>query len=188
MSNVFYTSDLHLNHPYVAGIRGHETTIEHDELLIDRFNERLDKNSHLWILGDVFMGSITNGLPMVDRLKGKKHLVLGNHDAAHPMHKKSHTQLRRFYDSFESVHLHEQHNIAGLEILLSHFPYEGDHSEEDRGSQWRLRDEGKWLLHGHVHREWHIRGRQLNMGVDWNYFPVPREDVEDHLLHNTGNN
>ena len=185
MSEIFYTSDLHFNHPFVAGTRGHATAGEHDELLIERFNWVLSKRDHLWILGDVFHGSITAGLPKVARLKGTKHLVLGNHDAAHPMHKKSHAQLRRFYDVFESVHLHEQHHVEGHHVLLSHYPYRGDHKPEDRDTQWRLRDEGKWLLHGHVHKAWGIDGRQINVGVDVNYGPVPRDMVADHLREHT---
>lgn len=181
MSNIFYTSDLHFNHEFVARDRRCATAEEHDEALIERFNRVLTKRSQLWILGDVFMGSISVGLPQVDRLLGTKHLVLGNHDAAHPMHKKSHTQLKRFYASFESVHLHEQHLIAGHPVLLSHFPYTGDHTGVDRSPQWRLRDEGKWLLHGHVHKQWGINGRQLNVGVDVNHGPVPREHIEDHI-------
>lgn len=182
VGNVFYTSDLHFNHEFVARDRMYQTAEEHDEELIHRFNKVLGKRDQLWILGDVFMGSITKGLPQVDRLNGTKHLVLGNHDAAHPMHRRSHSQLRRFYDSFESVSLHEQHRIAGHEVLLSHFPYEGDHHGTDRGLQWRLRDEGNWLLHGHVHKAWGIKGRQLNVGVDPNSRPVPREHIEDHIL------
>lgn len=181
MSNVFYTSDTHFNHEFVARDRAFNTAEEHDEALIERFNYMLDKRSHLWILGDVFMGSITKGLPQVARLNGIKHLVLGNHDAAHPMHRKSHSQLRRFHDVFESVSVAEQHRIAGEEVVLSHFPYWGDHYGADRHTQWRLRDEGRWLLHGHVHKAWGTNGRQINVGVDVNPGPVPRESIEQHI-------
>lgn len=30
-----------------------------------------------------------------------------------------------------------------------------------------------WLLHGHVHDQWQVNGRQINVGVDvWDYRPV----------------
>lgn len=185
MSNIFYTSDTHFNHHFIARDRGHGNAEEHDEYLIEAFNRELTKRDHLWILGDVFMGSITAGLPQVARLKGIKHLVLGNHDAAHPMHKKSHAQLRRFYEVFESVHLHEQHRINDQDVLLSHYPYKGDHKPEDRDTQWRLRDEGRWLLHGHVHKMWGINGRQINVGVDVNAGPVHRDLIADHVDETT---
>ncbi len=33
----------------------------------------------MWLLGDLFFRSATVG-PVLERLKGKKHLILGNHD------------------------------------------------------------------------------------------------------------
>jgi len=178
----WYTADLHFNHQFVAGTRTFPTAEEHDELLIENFNRMLHKNDHLWILGDVFMGSVTEGLRQVSRLKGIKHLVLGNHDAAHPTHKKSHTHMRRFLEVFETVHLHEQHRIAGYKVNLSHFPYKGDHADrEDRHVQWRLKDEGLPLLHGHVHAEWLHNGRQANVGVDHGMFPVHVSAISDWL-------
>lgn len=182
MGNVFYTSDTHFNHDFVAQTRNFDTAEEHDEALIERFNKILTKRDQLWILGDVFMGSVTTGLPLVARLRGVKHLVLGNHDAPHPRHKKSHTQQRRFLEVFESVHQHEQHVINGQKVLLSHYPYKGEHSgREDRDTQWRLPDEGLPLLHGHVHEEWAIRGRQFNVGVDHNPTPVSVDTVSAWL-------
>ena len=53
-------------------------------------------------------------------------------------------------------------------MLLSHFPYRGDHYEDDRYEAYRLRDEGLPLLCGHVHHEWKFSGNQRNVGVDVN--------------------
>lgn len=181
MTANFYTADTHFHHDFVAGTRGFDAAEAHDEELIENFNRALHKNDHLWILGDVFMGSVTEGLKTVARLNGVKHLVLGNHDAAHPMHRKSHTQLKRFYEVFDSVHLHEQHRIAGQKVNLSHFPYSGDHKPADRHKQWRLRDEGLPLLHGHVHAEWQFRGHQANVGIDQAKFPVHVDAIADWL-------
>ena len=178
MSNVFYTADLHFNHPFVAGTRGYDTAEEHDENLIREFNKRVHKKDHLWILGDLNHGSLTAGLAQASRLNGVKHLVLGNHDTAHPMHKRSHSQMKRYMEVFESVHLHEQHIIDKQHVNLSHFPYKGDHKPEDRHTQWRLRDEGLPLLHGHVHAEFMLSENQFNVGVDFGTAPLAREHVE----------
>lgn len=182
MGNVFYTSDTHFNHDFVAKTRSFDTAEEHDEAVIEHFNTVLGKRDQLWILGDLFMGSVTNGLPKVARINGTKHLVLGNHDAAHPRHKRSHTQQRRFLEVFASIHLHEQHIINGQKVLLSHYPIVGDHADrEDRDTQWRLKDEGLPLLHGHVHDEWQFNGRQFNVGVDHNPSPVSVDAVAEWL-------
>ncbi|WVX87954.1 metallophosphoesterase [Arthrobacter phage Snek] len=172
MSRVFFHADWHFNHDFVAATRGFASAEAHDEALIEAINSRVTKRDHLYVLGDVFMGSVSAGLAQVARVNGIKHLILGNHDAAHPMHKRSIPHMRRFLDVFESVSLHEQVRLpGGRKVLLSHFPYEGDHDDrDDRHMQWRLRDGGEWLIHGHVHDAWTVNGRQINVGVDkWTY-------------------
>jgi calcineurin-like phosphoesterase family protein len=186
VSNIFYHSDWHFNHTFVAGTRGFTTAEEHDEWLIDNINSTITKRDHLWVLGDVFSGSVTEGLKQIARVQGIKHLVLGNHDAAHPLHKQSHSKMRRFLEVFESVHLHEQHTIAGNKVNLSHLPYGGDHYDADRYTQWRLRDEGLWLLNGHVHHAWAVNGRQINVGVDFHHKPVPLSTIAEYITENTG--
>lgn len=175
MSRVFFHSDWHFNHAFVAETRGYATAEEHDEALIERLNAVVTKRDTLYVLGDLFMGSVTAGLDQIRRVNGIKRLVVGNHDAAHPMHKKSHAHTRRLLEVFDSVSLAEQVTLpGGRKVLLSHFPYEGDHDDRpDRYKQWRLRDEGEWLIHGHVHDTWTLRGRQFNVGVD--KWPAPVE-------------
>ena len=174
MSRVFFHSDWHFNHAFVAETRGYATAEEHDEALIARLNSVVTKRDHLYVLGDLFMGSVSAGLEKIKRVNGVKHLILGNHDPGHPIHRKSIPHTRRFLDVFDSVSLHEQVKLpGGRKVLLSHFPYEGEHGDRaDRYTQWRLRDEGEWLVHGHVHAEWFVKDRQVNVGVDQLTYPV----------------
>lgn len=179
MSKVFFHSDWHFNHAFVAETRGYSSAAKHDDALIERINSRVTKRDHIFVLGDVFMGSVRAGLDQIQRVNGVKHLVLGNHDPGHPMHRKSIPHTRRFLDVFESVSLHEQIRLpGGRKVLLSHFPYEGDHEDrEDRYTQWRLRDEGEWLIHGHVHDAWRFNDRQINVGVDFWPYPVDADTM-----------
>ncbi len=181
MSNIFYTADTHFNHAFVAGTRNFATAEEHDEELIENFNRTVHKKDHLWILGDLNMGSLTDGLAQAARLNGVKHLVLGNHDPGHPMHRGSHAKMKRYMEVFESVSVHEQHIIKGQRAMLSHFPYRGDHKPEDRYQEWRLRDEGLPLLHGHVHDAFLKSKGQINVGLDFSRTPWAREEIEDWL-------
>lgn len=57
-------------------------------------------------------------------------------------------------------------NAPGREVLPSRFPYRRDSHGGDRYSRFRLRDEGQWLLHGHVHGAFLASGRGINVGVD----------------------
>lgn len=52
-------------------------------------------------------------------------------------------------------------------VVLSHFPYTGDHTAEDRLDAWRLKDAGLWLLHGHTHdRAQRVHGLQIHVGIE----------------------
>lgn len=61
----------------------------------------------------------------------------------------------------------------------SHYPYAGDSQDgPDRYTERRPADEGGWLLHGHVHHQWRVNGRQINVGVDvWDFAPVSAETL-----------
>lgn len=64
--------------------------------------------------------------------------------------------------------------------LFSHFPYAGDSHGEDRYVELRPDDWGQPIIHGHVHTDWHVNGRQFNVGVDVNDFtPVSEETLID---------
>lgn len=153
---VWFTSDLHLGHAKIAEHRGHTDTDSHDAAVISAIHADVRKGDQLWILGDISSGGSTGERHALDVLEVlargiELHLIAGNHDSVHPMHRDAHKHQRRFLDVFASVQPFARRRIAGHQVLLSHFPYSGDHTPEDRATQYRLRDEGLWLLHGHTH-------------------------------------
>ncbi|MCC3299433.1 metallophosphoesterase family protein [Arthrobacter caoxuetaonis] len=185
MSNVFYWSDPHFGHRFVAGQRGFSSTDEHDDHLIAAWTSRVTKRDTVWVLGDLAMASPSRALEIIRHLPGTKHLVFGNHDNGHPGRKDAHRHHKQYLSAFETVQTTASRTIAGRTVLLSHFPYEGDsHSEHDRHTQWRLRDEGSWLVHGHVHGEFDVRGTQINVGVDkWMDGPASEAEILAIIEH-----
>jgi len=116
---------------------------------------------------------------LIAELPGTKHLIAGNHDRCHPMHRDAHNWQRRYLEVFDSVQSFARRRIAGRQVMLSHFPFSGDHTFEDRYTQYRLRDEGAWLLHGHTHSMSKGEGRQIHVGADaWGMAPVSLEVIE----------
>lgn len=134
----------------------------------------------VWVLGDVAMSE--SDAAQVEDLNGRKHLITGNHDAPFPGHRESHKHQAKWMAWFESIQPFARRRVAGTEFLMSHFPYAADRGEA-RYTQYRLRDEGAFLLHGHTHS--HLRmtsPTELHVGLDaWGLAPVPEQNVMNYL-------
>lgn len=176
---VLFTSDLHFGHRKAAEHRGFADAEQHDRALVENWNAAVTRDDDVWILGDLAASSPTYALSLLRTLPGRKHLISGNHDKTHPMHRDSHKHLRTYLGAFESVQSAARRRIDGREVLLSHFPYRRDRGEMRHG-QWRLREEGLWLLHGHTHGRERLThfSREVHVGVDaWDLAPVRLDEV-----------
>lgn len=184
MSDVFFTADTHFGHRAMTERQWrpqYPTVAAMDEDLIERWNAVVDHQDTVWHLGDFSLGNWMHAAPIVFRLNGTKHLIAGNHDRCWPALRDSHKWQRAYIDAgFASVQAFARRRILGQSVMLSHFPFEGDHLEVDRFSEYRLPDTGGWIIHGHVHNAWKVKGRQINVGVDVNNFtPVRLDAIED---------
>ena len=75
---LFTISDLHFGHKNMATKRGFDSVEDHDNHIIEKWNSVVNKNDTVWILGDITMEK--SNYEILDRLKGIKKVVLGNHD------------------------------------------------------------------------------------------------------------
>jgi calcineurin-like phosphoesterase family protein len=176
MGSTWFTSDTHFGHARIIESchRPFANAADMDAEIIRRWNQVVGAADTVWVLGDWALGDKTRGLEIVSELHGTKHLVAGNHDACWPGRIGAQRHLRQFLDAgFASVQAFARvklpatvNNAPGRKVLLSHFPYAGDSHGGDRYAQFRLRDEGAWLLHGHVHNAFLLSGRGINVGVD----------------------
>lgn len=176
---VWYTSDLHFGHQKLAEYRGFATAAEHDAVIIANWNELVDEDDIVWVLGDVCLRPAN--VSSVGNLKGRKRLIEGNHDQVWSGHSNSEKYLERWSFYFESIRPFATRKVDGVRFLLSHFPYTADHTTKPRKMQYRLRDEGMPLVHGHTHMNEiynRSRPRQIHVGLDaWQLKPVPQEAV-----------
>lgn len=179
----YLVADLHLAHESIADHRGFESREAHDEAVLASL-AALPRNSHLWVLGDVCSGSNGSMRAALDLLYGLDredlvmHLVAGNHDPCHPMYRDAYKHQKHFLRVFDSVQAFARARVDGVEVLLSHFPYVGDHRDVDRHTQYRLRDEGRWLIHGHTHQA-HLRAAHpRQVCVSWEVARRPLSEQE----------
>ena len=155
MSIVRFIADLHLSHANMAKRRGFSTVEEHDEHIITKWNSVVNKRDVTYILGDVTMEK-SSPYPLLDRLNGIKHIVLGNHDRRQ--------DTKKLFDYAESV--------AGMiqykGIMLTHCPI---HPME---LEYRFNKN----IHGHIHDKVVMKMLDGWEVVDDRYFCVSCEQVD----------
>lgn len=202
----YFTSDWHVGHRLVSGIRGFwdqsepaaPDTDAHSEALVDSFSG-VRSDDIVWFQGDMCVSERNwkNALELLRGLPGRKRLVCGNHDPVASFHREAWKFLRPALEVFETVQDYATVRIAGKTVLLSHYPYSGVGAEgmrkedgsqlEERFSEFRLTDCGRPLLHGHTHgpEKLHFSDRgtpQVHVGLDaWGMRLVSQYEVEKLL-------
>lgn len=170
----WFLSDLHIAHKLVAIERGFvlpngEADFEsYHETLAHNWDSVVRKDDLVYFLGDLAMNA-DKAWEWLDARPGRKVLVSGNHDETAPFHSKAPQAQREWLAHFFSIHDSLQLKFGAHRVLLSHYPYQGEGSREieDRHTQWRLRDEGMPLLHGHTHSVADpANGHMYHVGLD----------------------
>lgn len=130
MANVFFISDMHLDHENIMkfGQRKFDSIEEHNEALVGSWNAVVTRRDLVWVLGDVAFS--VESLKLFDRMSGRKRLILGNHDTFD-------TQVYLKY--FERVQAFEK-RYGGL--VMTHIPI---HPQEMAYRNWVTN------VHGHIH-------------------------------------
>lgn len=187
MIKIFLSSDHHFGHSNILQYcrRPFKDVNHMNTGLIDNWNAVVSPEDVVFYLGDFSLsGDI---YPYLSRLNGTKYLILGNHDKAF----KNKYVHKALHAGFKSVSRTMQWEISSLRLNLCHFPYKGsgDHTYIERYKEYRLKDTGQILLHGHSHLppEKKIRrtskgALMYDCGVDANnYFPVSLEQIIEEL-------
>lgn len=199
VSRIWFTSDHHFYHNNVIKYcaRPFADVETMNEALVKNWNEVVGPDDVVYYLGDFSMAFRAVEL-FSARLNGIKKLIPGNHDFCHSYHKKSRNpeNQQKWIEKYEALGwkvLPEQFQlgIPGLaNFQLCHHPYfdvdarDGDgKSFHDKYLKWRPYDDGRWLLCGHVHEKWKVKGNMINVGVDvWDYAPVSLEQIKELIL------
>lgn len=104
-----------------------ERVAEMDEALVDNWNSVVGQYDKVQLLGDVVINR--QCLPILDRLKGKKRLQLGNHDLF----------VKDYGKYFEEVTAYKVMD----DLVMSHIPLH----EESVKQRWKAN------VHGHLHED-----------------------------------
>ena len=134
----YYLSDLHLGHQKCIDFdrRPFDTVEEMDETLINNWNNKVKDDDEVYILGDFCYRSSKDVSYYLKRLKGKKHLIVGNHDRAILKHNKVH-------EYFVSVAPLTMVQDGDYNVVLCHYPL----------AEWNMERYGTIHLFGHIHSD-----------------------------------
>lgn len=169
--------------------------MDHHDLYIEQKLMDPPHGSTVILLGDVALGNRGQGLDTLHRVKKKGglsrlSLVCGNHDDCWSGHLHGWKHQKKYLEVFDTVHdflkmkAPKTNFRPPREILLSHFPYTGDHTDHDRYTQYRLPDEGNWLIHGHTHSDVPEIERQINVAFGARPDgPVSWDDILSHIRY-----
>ena len=179
---IFFTSDTHFHHENIMRYcnRPFSSIEEHDEALVNNWNSVVPEDGIVYHLGDVGFAPRKYMSDLLDRLNGKKILIIGNHDWRRVV------ADFQFANKFELMTQQMNLKIENQHIILNHYPmlcYSGT---------YRKKNEMTWQLFGHVHsgplsnkgkddnRLTMLFPAQYDVGVDNNNFkPISFYEVRD---------
>ncbi len=130
MSETWFISDTHFGHEnileYEKEARPFENIYFMNEAIIERWNAVVNEKDTVYHLGDFCFGK--HNIELASHLKGKKRLVLGNHDTY------KNSNYLQYFEKLYGVKFWEQ-------CVLSHMPVH----PLQLGRRWFLN------VHGHLH-------------------------------------
>lgn len=205
--NVFYTSDLHIGHRLVSGLRGftrmvpyvappggeqydvmvsEPDTAAHDEHLARMWDSTVRNGDQVWILGDISINGGQHALDWIEERPGIKHLITGNHDPVGPHDRRAPRLMKHWMQYFDSIQSMARRKLYGKNFILSHYPYwswgDGPERPEARMEQYRVPELGLPLLHGHTHGTERAHGNMYHVGLDAHDLQlVPQDTIMDWL-------
>lgn len=159
---IYYTADLHFGHKAIIPFsrRPFSTVEDMDRELIENWNRRVRPQDTVYILGDFCHRNSQPASSYLKQLKGKKHLIIGNHDSRLI----GDQDAMKYIKSVNSLQV--VHDVAGT-VVLCHYPL----------AEWNGFHKGWYHAFGHIHNRkdetfllMSFRERALNAGVDVNHF------------------
>jgi len=168
----YFIADTHFGHENILKMCGRpfDSIEAMNEALIAAWNGQVTGNDTVFLLGDMFF-RCTNPEHILRQLKGRKRLIIGNHDSSWM----TKVDLKKHFVSVDNF---LEINDGVRSITLCHYPL----------LTWKhkLRT---YMVHGHIHNDTSSdyfpllasRERVLNAGVDINNFrPVTFEELQEN--------
>lgn len=135
-----YISDLHFGHKNVIGFdhRPFADVEEMDNVIIELWNGRVQPDDHVYIVGDFCHRNEKSASWYLQKLRGHKHLIIGNHDNKMM---KDENNMKYFEPVDKMLFVDDLYEGEKVAITLCHFPM----------AEWHRYYHGQWHIYGHIH-------------------------------------
>jgi len=169
---IYFTSDLHFCHDkdFVWQVRGFESIDEMNAEIVRRWNEIITADDYVYVLGDLTLGNVEEGLKLIAQLNGSLHIIRGNHDTDKKVEK--YLELPNVVTvEFATIYKYKK-----AIFWLSHYPTITANYDDDKPWAKHL-----VCLFGHTHQEqpfYNDNPYMFNVGVDaHNCTPISIEEI-----------
>lgn len=177
MSKFFVTSDQHFNHENIIKYcnRPFSSVEEMNEEMIKRWNTVVSQDDTVFVLGDFFMGRLTEIKDILAQLNGHIMLVNGNHDKDDRV-----VKMTSYGDvvNLGPLYIIEYKNVN---VVMCHYPIDFDLRNMVSKTSKKM-----VFLYGHIHNlapKGLDRGCFYHVGVDTNDFtPVNLDNIINEVL------
>lgn len=167
MRTPFFLSDPHFGHSKITDgtfnpRRPFKDADEMDQAICDNWNSVVKDGDKVYVLGDVAISK--KKIPIIKSLKGRKTLILGNHDIFRIK------EYAPYFDNIRSIRVFDR-------FIATHIPIHP-------GSLGRF----GFNVHGHTHFNDVEDKRYINVCVEkTDYFPVSLEWILSEIKHRESN-
>lgn len=159
---IYFTADHHFGHNNVIKYcnRPFHNIEEMDRVLMDNWNSIITDEDLVYHLGDFALMSQIKIAEYLDKLKGYKVLIKGNHDRLNAANK------NRFLNIYKELIM----KFGDITITMSHYPETFKSAKEIIN------------LHGHSHGKFPLSFHKIDVGVDNNnYTPISLSQIMEKI-------
>jgi calcineurin-like phosphoesterase family protein len=161
---IWFSADLHLGHESIIRYTGRPFASVDlmDREIIARWNAAVGPKDDVWLLGDFCYGGAAAAAAYLGQLKGRVHLVAGNHDRP---------SIRKL-GGWASTQDFKEILVGNQKISMMHYAMR----------TWPSSHHGALHLYGHSHGALPGNRQSTDVGVDvWDFRPVRLEEIKERL-------
>ena len=145
---IYYISDTHFRDQSIFDKckRPFKSLQEMEETIVQKWNTKINDDDVVYVLGDLVKDDDASAIQIFNKLKGHKHLIVGNHD---------HQLLEVIEDSslFETIRFIDLIFDKNRKVCVCHYPL----------MDWMEFNRQGVLVYGHIHNKTAMNGNAYKL-------------------------